>query len=66
MTVGICIATHNRRDDLTRTLREIARLDPQPAEIIVAADGCTDGTAEFVAREYPATLGRVPLTNALR
>ena len=54
MTVGICIATHNRREDLTRTLREIARLDPQPAEIIVAADGCTDGTAEFVVREYPA------------
>ena len=54
MTVGICIATHNRREDLTRTLREIARLDPPPAEIIIAADGCTDGTAEFVAREYPA------------
>ena len=54
MTVGICIATHNRREDLTRTLREIARLDPPPVEIIVAADGCTDGTAEFVAREYPA------------
>ena len=54
MSVGICIATHNRRDDLTRTLREIARLDPQPAEIIIAADGCTDGTPEFVAKEYPA------------
>ena len=54
MTVGICIATHNRREDLTRTLREIARLDPPPAEIIVAADGCKDGTAKFVSREYPA------------
>ena len=52
--VGICIATHNRREDLTRTLREIARLDPQPAEIIIAADGCTDGTPEFVAKAYPA------------
>ena len=52
--VGICIATHNRRDDLTRTLREIARLDPPPAEIIVAADGCEDGTPEFVAADYPA------------
>ena len=52
--VSICIATHNRREDLTRTLREIARLDPPPAEIIVVADGCTDGTPEFVAREYPA------------
>ena len=54
MSVAICIATHNRRDDLTRTLREIARLDPPPAEIIIAADGCTDGTPEFVAKEYPA------------
>ena len=51
-SVGICIATHNRRADLTRTLREIARLDPQPAEIIIAADGCTDGTPEFVATQY--------------
>ncbi len=54
MSVAICIATHNRRDDLTWTLREIARLDPPPAEIIVAADGCTDGAPEFVAKEYPA------------
>ena len=54
MSVGICIATHHRRADLARTLREIARLDPPPAEIIIAADGCTDGTPEFVAREYPA------------
>ena len=51
--ISICIATHNRRDDLTRTLRKIARLDPQPAEIILAADGCTDGTPEFVATEHP-------------
>ncbi len=53
-SVAICIATHNRREDLTRTLREIARLDPPPAEIIIAADGCADGTPEFVAKEYPA------------
>ena len=53
-SIAICIATRNRRKDLTRTLREIARLDPQPAETIIAADGCTDGTSEFVANEYPA------------
>lgn len=52
-SIAICIATHNRREDLTRTLREIARLDPQPSEIIIAADGCTDGSPEFVAKEYP-------------
>ena len=53
-SIAICLATHNRRDELTRTLREIARLDPQPAGIIIAADGCTDGTPEFVTKEYPA------------
>jgi GT2 family glycosyltransferase len=53
-TVGICIATHNRYEDLARTLRELARLDPQPAEIIVLADGCTDGTTEFVTQSFPA------------
>lgn len=71
--IGICIATHNRRADLTRTLREIARLDPQPAEILVTADGCTDGTPEFVAKEYPAirlithaeSRGSIPSRNEL-
>jgi GT2 family glycosyltransferase len=53
-TVGICIATHNRREDLARTLRELARLDPPPAEIIVLADGCTDGTTEVIAEKFPA------------
>ena len=71
--ISICIATHNRLDDLTRTLREIARLDPQPAEILVAADGCTDGTSGFVAKEYPAirvithaeSRGSIPTRNEL-
>ena len=73
MPVAICITTHNRREDLARTLREIARLNPPPAEIIVVADGCTDGTADFVAREYPATrlivhersLGSIPSRNEM-
>ena len=52
-TVGVYIATHNRREDLARTLHAVARLDPPPAEVIVLADGCTDGTAEFVAQNFP-------------
>jgi GT2 family glycosyltransferase len=52
MRVGICITTHNRREELARTLRELARLKPPPAELLVVADGCTDGTVEFLGREH--------------
>jgi GT2 family glycosyltransferase len=52
--ISVCIATRNRRDDLARTLHELMRLDPGPSEMIVLADGCTDGTAEFVAQKFPA------------
>lgn len=53
LRVAICIATHNRRAELARTLAEIARLDPPPDEIWVAADGCSDGTAAHVRAEHP-------------
>jgi GT2 family glycosyltransferase len=53
LTVSICIATHNRRDDLARTLGELARLAPAPQVVLVAADGCTDGTLELLRTEYP-------------
>lgn len=72
-TVGICIATHNRRGDLARTLTALAQLAPGPDEIIVAADGCTDGTAEWVRATHPgvllivheATRGSVPSRNEM-
>ena len=48
LRVAICITTHNRRAELDRTLAQIATLAPQPDEIVIVADGCTDGTAEFV------------------
>ena len=53
VTVGITITTHNRRDELARTLRQLAALSPAPSEIIVCADGCADGTVEFVRAEHP-------------
>jgi GT2 family glycosyltransferase len=52
-TVAICIATHNRLADLTRTLAELERLDPKPDEILVAADGCQDGTLEMLRAAGP-------------
>lgn len=53
VTVGVCITTHNRCEDLARTLAQLTRLEPCPNEIIVTADGCTDGTAEWLRLEYP-------------
>jgi GT2 family glycosyltransferase len=51
---GVCITTHNRRDELERTLAQLRRLDPPPDEILVCADGCRDGTVEFVRSQHPA------------
>ena len=53
LTVGICLTTHNRCADLTRTLAALARLAPAPDEIIVTADGCTDGTLDLLRRAHP-------------
>ena len=54
LRVAICISTHNRRDDLDRTLSVVRKLDPAPDEVIVAADGCTDDTVAFVRENYPS------------
>ena len=56
LRVAICITTHNRRAELERTLAQIALLAPQPDEILIVADGCTDGTVKFLS---PARLENV-------
>ena len=53
LRVAICITTYNRRVELERTLAQIAALNPQPEEILVVADGCSDGTAEIVRDRHP-------------
>lgn len=53
LLVAVCITTHNRRDDLARTLAALDALVPAPDEILVVADGCTDGTADWIRRERP-------------
>jgi GT2 family glycosyltransferase len=50
--VAICITTHNRRAELEHTLGEVARLEPQPDEIVIVADGCNDDTADFVRGKH--------------
>ena len=63
MTFTIMIATHNRCADLRRTCAALKSLSPAPDEVLICADGCTDGTVSMVGREFP---GFVVLENAER
>jgi len=47
------ITTRNRVEDLRRTCEALLRLAPAPLEILITADGCTDGTVEFVRSALP-------------
>ena len=53
-TVSIVVVTRNRRNDLARLLEHLARLNPQPLEIIIVEnDGrrqCEDLVAEHAER----------------
>lgn len=49
MRVSIMITTNNRLEELQRTLQMLGKLDPAPDEVLITADGCTDGTAELVS-----------------
>lgn len=51
---AVTITTRNRRYDLARTFAVLNTLQPPPDEILVCADGCTDGTVEFVREKYPS------------
>jgi len=53
MTLSVMITTRNRVEDLKRTTRVLVELDPRPQEILITADGCTDGTASLVKSELP-------------
>jgi GT2 family glycosyltransferase len=55
MRVSLMIATCNRLDELQRTVQRLRELDPAPDEILITADGCTDGTEEFVRSTLPKT-----------
>src|SRR5919109_2060286 len=53
MRVSIMITSRNRLGELRRTLDVLEKLDPTPVEILITADGCTDGTAGFVSSTLP-------------
>lgn len=46
------ITTRNRLTDLQRTCDVLARLDPQPYEVLITADGCIDGTVEYIQTNH--------------
>src|SRR5262245_56213774 len=50
---SIVIATHNRRDDLRRTLLRLHALEPSPSEIIIVLDGCTDDSKSEIVTHFP-------------
>lgn len=52
LRVAVTITTHNRRQELKRTLDQISRLSPPPDEILVCADGCRDDTVPFLRERH--------------
>ncbi len=53
LAASVIITTHNRCEELRRTLAVLRQLSPPPPEIIITADGCVDGTVDFVKSEMP-------------
>lgn len=49
----VVVITHNRRSELLRTLDHLMRL-PEKPPVIVTDNASTDGTADAVARRFPA------------
>lgn len=51
--VTIAIATHNRRELLGRAIQSVLTQNWPSADVLVVDDASVDGTAEFIARNYP-------------
>lgn len=52
-TLAVMITTKNRVNDLRRTIEALKALTSQPDEILITADGCTDGTVALVHSLLP-------------
>jgi GT2 family glycosyltransferase len=73
LRVAVVITTRNRLAELRRTCEALARLAPQPDEVLICADGCTDGTADFIRAncaayrliEHAEGQGSVPARNEM-
>jgi cellulose synthase/poly-beta-1,6-N-acetylglucosamine synthase-like glycosyltransferase len=54
-TLGIVVASFNESAVLPVTLKGLLEQDVAPAQIVIADDGSTDGTATLLTREYDLT-----------
>lgn len=52
--LAVLIVNWNRRDDLLRLLQDLTAQTRPPDEIIIVDNGSTDGTPDYVARNYPS------------
>ncbi len=53
LSISVMITTRNRSAELARTVDALRQLDPRPDELLITADGCTDGTAAYVRGSVP-------------
>jgi len=60
--VDVVVITHNRRDELARTLRNLALL-PEVPRIVVVDNGSADGTSAMVQAEFPDVVLVTPGAN---
>ena len=73
LRIAVTITTHNRLQELERTLDRIARLSPAPDGILVCADGCRDDTVALLREKHSnvrvivheSARGSVPSRNEL-
>jgi GT2 family glycosyltransferase len=47
------ITTRNRCAELRQTCQRITSMNPAPHEVLICADGCTDGTVALIREEFP-------------
>lgn len=50
--ISVVVLTHNRRDTLAHTLRQLTALPERP-RVAVVDNGSTDGTCAMLARQFP-------------
>lgn len=51
--ISVAILSYNRREELRKTLKAVCRPEYPWHEVIVADNGSTDGTVEFVRNAFP-------------